>query len=146
MNRMMMLSGAAVLALIAGGTASAQTKILNCYNAKGETIACRTNYGPSAPTPVAGTISHAKTPVKLGNGNPSKGSAEESVVVVGVGPEPASILPSATAPTRSARPGLGGDWVPVVAVDRLDKLNQWQAEFLGEKAPVVEAVETAPGQ
>jgi len=133
MNRTMVLS-TAILALVVGGTASAQTKILDCYNTTGKVIACPSNYGKSPAPPPAGSIYEAKGKTKIGNGTPSKASAQEQVVVVGVGPEPASILPAPAAPTRASRPGLGGDWVPITAVDRLDKLQQWQAEFLGERS------------
>jgi hypothetical protein len=136
MNRTMVLSAAAILALVVGGTASAQTKILNCYDATGKVIACPSNYGKSPAPPPAGSIYQAKSKTKIGNGTPSKAPTQEQVVVVGVGPEPESILPAPAAPARASRPGLGGDWVPITAVDRLDKLQQWQAEFLGEPAPI----------
>jgi hypothetical protein len=136
MNRTMVLSATAILSLVVGGTASAQTKILDCYNAAGKVIACPSNYGKAPAPPPAGSIYEAKKNTKIGNGTPSKAPAQEQVVVVGVGPEPDSILPAPVAPTRASRPGLGGDWVPITAVDRLDKLQQWQDEFLGERAPI----------
>ncbi len=138
MNRTMVLSTTAMLALIVGATANAQTKILDCYNATGKVIACPSDYGKRPAPPPSGTIYQAKANTKIGNNTPPKAPtpAQEQVVVVGVGPGPASLLPAPAAPTRASRPGLGGDWVPITPVDPLDKLQQWQAEFLGEPAPL----------
>ncbi len=31
---------------------------------------------------------------------------------------------------RSSRPGMGGDWTPVVATNPVEQMQQWQQTFL----------------
>jgi hypothetical protein len=126
MNRMLMLSGAMVLALAASGTASAGTRILDCYDANGRVVTCAADYGNAEAAPGAGHLFH-------GTNAASAATTEEQIVVVGVRPDWDAIPTDAAPATRSSRPGLGGDWVPVVATNPEDKLQQWQGTFLGGK-------------
>jgi hypothetical protein len=124
MNRMLILSGAMVLALAGSGTASAGTQILDCYGAKDRIIACAADYGTVEPAPVASHQFH-QTDVR------STEPTEEQIVVVGVRPDWDAVPTDLQTATRSSRPGMSGDWVPVVATSPEDKLQQWQATFLG---------------
>lgn len=108
MNRMLMLSGAMVLALTTSGAARAATQILDCYGANGQVVACVADYGDAKAVPT-----------------------EEQIVVVGVRPDWDAIPTDSHPAERSSRPGLGGDWVPVVATNPVDQLQQWQATFQG---------------
>ena len=123
MNRMLMLSGAFVLALAGSGTANAGTQILDCYGANGRVIACAADYGAAQPVPVA---SHQFRQTNA----QSTGSTEEQIVVVGIRPDWDAISTDSETATRSSRPGTGGDWLPVVATNPEDKLQQWQATYL----------------
>ena len=107
MNRMLMLSGAMVLALAASGTASAGTQVLDCYGANDRVVACAADYGDAKAAPT-----------------------EEQIVVVGVRPDWAAIPTDSQPAAGSYRPGLGGDWAPVVTTNEEDKLQQWQGTFL----------------
>ena len=107
MTRMLMLSGAMVLALATSGTARAATQILDCYGANGQVVACAADYGAAKTTP-----------------------AEEQIVVVGIRPDWDASSAESHPATRSSRPGLGGDWTPVVATNPTDQLQQWQTTFL----------------
>jgi hypothetical protein len=124
MNRMLMLSGAMVLALAGSGTASARTQILDCYGANGQVVACAADYGDAAAAPGTDHPFH-RTDAR------SMSPTEERIVVVGVRPDRDALPTDLHPATRSSRPGLGGDWVPVVATSPLDQLQQWQATFLG---------------
>jgi hypothetical protein len=124
MNRMLILSGAMALALAASGTASAGPRILDCYGANGRVVACAADYGATEAAPGAGHLFHAANAS-------STATTEEQIVVVGVRPDWDAIPTDSPTATRSSRPGLGGDWVPVVATNPEDKLQQWQATFLG---------------
>ena len=124
MNRILMLSGAMVLALVASGTASAGTQILDCYSATGRAVACATDYGNAEAALDAGR------PLHLMDAQ-STAPTDEQIVVVGVRPDWDAIPTDSHPATRSFRPGQGGDWVPVVATTPEDKLQQWQGNFLG---------------
>jgi hypothetical protein len=123
MNKMLMLGGAIVLALAGSAPASAGTRILDCYGTNGRVVACATDYGPVEPAPVLSHQFHQA-------GAQSTVPAEEQIVVVGVRPDWAAIPTGSQIVTRSSRPGIGGDWLPVVATSPEDKLQQWRATFL----------------
>jgi hypothetical protein len=126
MNRMLMLSGAMVLALAASGAARADSQILDCYGANGQVVTCAADFGDAKPVPRADHRFHS-TEIQ------STSPTEEQIVVIGVRPDRDAIPTDWYAATRSNRPGLGGDWVPVVATNTEDKLQQWQATFLGDE-------------
>jgi hypothetical protein len=152
MNKMMMLSGAAILALGFGGTAQADPKVLDCYNVKGHVVACKGNFPDG--TDAAGadfTLFTKDRKTALGHGKmdkhgiylfkaPPTDEYDEYIVVI-AGPSLLSDLTSTNITTRSDRPGWGGDWVPVTAVDELDKLQQWRDQFLSDTSPVADKVE-----
>jgi len=120
---MLMLSGAMVVGLLANGMASAGTQILDCYSPNGRVVACASDYGDAK---AAMQSSHWFRKVVTR----TTASGEEEVTVTGVRPDPDAIPTDVRPVVRSPRPGAGGDWVPVVATSPLDKLQQWQGEFL----------------
>jgi len=120
MSRMLMLSGAMVLALAASGTARAESQILDCYGANGRVVACAADYPDIKPAPRTHTTQMRST-----------APTEEEIVVVGVRPDWDTIPTYSHPGTRLDRPGVGGDWMPAAATSAEDKLQQWQATFLG---------------
>jgi hypothetical protein len=147
MNRMMVLSGAAVLTLAFASGAQADPRVLNCYNGKGEATTCQVNY-PDGYAAGADFARNPTDPVKVDGGKANghefpllKTSSDEHIVVIAA-PSLLSGLPSADVSAASPRPGLDGDWVSVAPVDRLDKMKQWQQQFLGEVSPVIDNAES----
>ena len=122
-TRMLMLGGAMLMAFAANGAASAATtQILTCQSPSGEAAACAADYTNDEAFPGAKQIFHpGVTPPALATG--------EEIVVVGAAPggNPAG----ADATARSSRPGIGGEWSPVVETEPLDHLRNWQATYLG---------------
>lgn len=152
MNKMMVLSGAAILALGFGGAAKAGQKVLDCYNVKGHVVACKGNFADGSDAAGADfTLFTKDRKVKLGQGKMDKHGiylfkappVEEydEYIVVLAGPSLLQTLPSSEITSRADRPGWGGDWVPITAVDELDKLQQWRDQFLVETSPVADKVE-----
>jgi len=123
MNRMLMLSGAMVLALAASGTANAASQVLDCYGANGRVVTCAADFGDAKPVPRAHYQFHSTE-------TRSAGPNEEQIVVVGVRPDRDVIPTDSYAAMRSSRPGVGGDWLPAAATTSEDKLQQWQATYL----------------
>jgi len=148
MNRMMLLGGTALLAVGCTGTARAQTLLLDCYKVKGEVVACQSSSSDGKTVAGADFSLYSGTNTKLGSGKTDehgvyifKAPPQDYDVVVSAGPAHVTSLSSPDISTRPQRPGWGGDWVPVAAVDRLDKLQQWQAQFTSERPPLVEKIE-----
>jgi hypothetical protein len=123
-NRMLMLSGAMILAFAVNGVASAATQVLDCYRPNGQAVACMADYAIDEAAPSAGHIFHL-------NDNPPAVPTGEEIMVIGDAPELDVSLANPNATTSSGRPGLVGDWIPVVGTDPLDKLQRWEAAFLG---------------
>ncbi len=121
MNRMMLLSSAAMLAIGFAGTAHADPKVLDCYNVKGQVIACQSNYPDgSAAANAEFTLYSKDKKTMLGHGKmdkhgvylfkaPPTDEYDEYIVVV-AGPSLLSSLPSTDITSRAQRPGWGGDW------------------------------------
>jgi len=147
MNKMMVLSGAAVLALAFESGAHADPMVLDCYNVKGKVVACKGNFPDGKPAAGAEFTLFNKDKVKMGSGKTDehgvylfKAPPDEYIVVIAA-PPLLSSLPSNDIDAKSERPGWGGDWVDVDAVDRLDKMKLWQEQFLSEKGPLIEKAE-----
>jgi hypothetical protein len=122
MNRMLMLSGAMVLALVTGGTANAGGKGLDCHDANGRAIACAAEFGDANAARASRVFQVTNT------GAPAP--EEEQVIVVRSRPIPEAIPNNPYATSRATRPGRGGDWTPVVATSPQDQLQQWRDTYL----------------
>jgi len=147
MNRLMVLGGAVVLALAVESGAHAESMILDCYNVKGKVVACQGSYPDGNVAAGAEVTLFSKDKIKLGSGKADehgvylfKAPSDEYIVVI-AGPSLLSSLSSPDIPAKPQRPGWDGNWVPFTAVDRLDKMEQWQDQFLSEKAPLIDKLE-----
>ena len=153
MNKMMRLSGAAILACgFMGAAEAADPKALDCYNVKGHVVACKASFPDGTDAANADfTLFTKDRKVKLGAGKTDKHGIylfkappteeyDEYIVVIAA-PSLISTLPSTNITARADRPGWSGDWVPITAVDELDKLQQWRDQFLTDTSPVADKVE-----
>lgn len=157
MNKMMVLSGAVILALGFGGAAKADQKVLDCYNVKRQVVACKGNFPDGSDAAGADfTVFTKDRKTALGHGKmdkhgiylfkaPPTDEYDEYIVVIAA-PSLLSSLPSTDISARADRPGWGGDWVPMTAVDELDKLQQWRDQFLTETSPAADKVEQNIGR
>jgi hypothetical protein len=148
MNRMIALSGAAAVMLGFAGEARAHTLYLDCYNVKGQVVACQGSFSDGSIAAGAPVTLYTESSEKLGSGTTDehgvylfKAPSDEYIVVIGIGPAHVSNLASPDISASPHRPGWNADWVPALTVDRLDKLQQWQDQFLAEKGPLVEKIE-----
>ena len=122
MNRVLMLSAAMVLGLSAAGAANAGSAVLDCYGANGKVVSCAAGYGSD----VASRGFYRATQRVVTR---STASGEEEVTITAVRPDDATPYDTPAAP-RSSRPGVGGDWTPVVATNPIEQMQQWQQTFL----------------
>lgn len=121
MNRVLMLSAAMVLGLSAAGAANAG-QVLDCYGANGKVVSCAAGYGNDIASRAFYRASQRVT-------TRSTAPGEEEVTITAVRPDDAVPNDTPAAP-RSSRPGLGGDWTPVVATNPIEQMQQWQQIFL----------------
>jgi hypothetical protein len=119
MNRVLMLSAAMVLGLSAAGAANAGSQVLDCYGANGKVVSCAAGYGNDNAS--RGFYQRVVTR--------STAPGEEEVTITAVRPDDGIPYDTPAAP-RSSRPGVGGDWTPVVATNPIEQMQQWQQTFL----------------
>lgn len=144
-----MLSGMAALAAICVvDGARADPVVLDCYNVKGEVIACRGNFPDGTAASNADFTLYSKDNQPLGSGKTDengvylfKAPPDEYIVVIGLAPSLRTTLDSSAITAEPQRPGWNGDWVPITAVDKLDQLKQWEDQFIGEKPPLIQKIE-----
>jgi|GEM_PF-3145512 hypothetical protein len=148
MNRMMKLCAVAIAALGVAAPAGAHTLTVDCFNVKGQVVACQGGFSDGTVAAGAEFTLYSEESVKLGSGTTDehgvvlfKAPDIDYIVVIGVGPAHVSSLASPDISATPHRPGWGGDWIPVVAVDRLEKLQQWRDQFLGETPPLIQKAE-----
>ncbi len=142
------LAGLALLGLTAGGSAGAHTLLIDCYNAAEGVVACRSLFANGEPAPGAEVTLYSEENQKLGTGTTDqhgvflfKPPVQDYVVVISAGAAHVTSLASPDIGEKPRRTGWGGDWIPVATVDRLQKLQQWEAQFTSEKAPLVKRAE-----
>jgi hypothetical protein len=145
---MLVLCAGAAFAMSIGGPAVAHTLLIDCYNVAGGVVACRSLYANGELAPGAQVTLYSEQNVKLGEGKTDehgvylfKPPPDDYVVVITAGAAHITSLASPDIGEKPRRLGWGGDWIPVATVDRLQKLQQWEAQFTSERAPLVERAE-----